>query len=182
MENKNQGLVRNTGKHYLTEYAPQQVMRSLSEIKTIQDIFKAKTPTLARIKKECGEQLAIDYLALWILNLNDILNLKTKMEEFQIEYTARLVMNENPLLCVADIKIVFDSAVSGQYGVIYRLDSVTICTWFRMHWNKRLEIAENESHIEHETRKKLYNEQPREEPEWVRKISGIGINKSIHRP
>lgn len=79
-----------------------------------------------------------------------MLNVSTRMNETQVEYTARMILAENPLLTIADIKYVFDSAVTGKYGLLYnRLDPQVICTWFRKHWDDRLEAAENESMKEH---------------------------------
>lgn len=115
-------------------------------ITKVTDIFRVRTPSLAAVRRDHGEQFAIDYLMLWVIELNEVLNVGKKMNEQQIKMTARLVMQENPLLTVADIKLVFDRGISGYYGADYnRLDSTVICGWFRKHWDERLEAAEQDS-------------------------------------
>lgn len=126
-------------------------MQRLDHVRSVPDIFRAKTPSLARLKKEYGERLPVDYLMLWILAINDMVNVGNKMTAFQIEYTAKLIYKENPLLTIADIKFVFDKAVSGAFGELYnRIDSAMICTWFRKHWSERLDIGEQVSQEQHE--------------------------------
>ena len=137
-------------KSFLTEYKPQSMMQRLDNVKSLPDVWKAKTPSLARMRKQYGERLPVDYLTLWILAINDMVNVGNKMTAFQMEYTAKLVFKENPLLTIADIKFVFDRAVSGSFGELYnRLDSAMICTWFRKHWVERLEAAEQHSQEKH---------------------------------
>ncbi len=129
------------------------MMMKLDEVRSIPDIFRTKTPSLAKIKKEYGPQMPVDYLALWIIAINDMVNVGNKMTGFQTEYTAKLIFKENPLLTIADIKFVFDKAISGAYGELYnRLDTPIICTWFRRHWQERLETAEAKAIEDHQSR------------------------------
>lgn len=114
------------------------------------DIFRKKTPSLAKIRKDSGEQFVIDYLTLWLIEINDMVNVENKMSDVQVQYTARLIINEHPLLTIADIKYVYDGIVSGRYGILYnRINSLTICSWFRKHWDDRLTEAANESYEDH---------------------------------
>ncbi len=104
-----------------------------------------------------GETYALDYLMKWIILLNKMVNVGNKMQAFQVKYTAKLILDENPLLTIADIKYVFDKAISGHYGELYnRLDSTVLCRWFRQHWDERLEAAGIESEISHTQSKETF--------------------------
>lgn len=139
----------------MSEYAPQRVIKALKDVNSMPDIFRVKTPSLAAMRRDCGEQFVIDYLAMWLITLDDMLNITNKMSETQIEYTCSKILAENPLLTVADIKVVFDSALTGKYGKLFnRLDPPIICTWFRDHWSERLNAAAEISIRESEEYKK----------------------------
>ena len=78
------------------------------------------------------------------------------MNEKQIDFTAKMILQENPLLTVADIKLVIHNAASGRYGKDYnRIDSSVICEWFRRHWDERMNAAEMTSLEEHGKNKRL---------------------------
>lgn len=114
-------------------------------------MYRVETPTLGLMRQDCGEEFVVNYLASWIITLNDMLNLGNSMKDAQVEYAAKMILDENPLLTVADIKFIFDSAVTGKYGLLYnRLDTQIVCTWFRKHWEERLDCAENESIMAHQ--------------------------------
>ena len=102
------------------------------------------------MKKEHGREFATDYLMLWVIEINEMVNIGSKMTSAQIKYTANLIVNEYPLMTVADIKYVFDKAMTGKYGELYnRIDSMTICGWFNKHWNERMDEAEQQSMSKH---------------------------------
>ena len=123
----------------------------VAEIKGVPDIFKSKTPSLARMKKEKGEEYTLKYLQMWIVTINDLSGVDKQMNEIQVQYTSKLVFQENPLLTVADIKLVCDRILSGHYGELYNMiNSVKICKCFKEYWDERLEIGEQQSYIEHQ--------------------------------
>lgn len=149
----NQSLMH-TSKSSIEKWQPENALVNLSDVRKLPDIFTVKTPSLARLKREMGEEYTQDYLARWIILINKMVNVGNKMNAMQVKYTAQLIISENPLLTIADIKYVFDRAISGQYGELYnRLDSSVICKWFRQHWDERLEAGAAQSEVEHQQRK-----------------------------
>ena len=135
---------------------PEKAIEKLDYVKSLPDIYRQKTPSLAKLRREMGEDYALKYLMQWIILLNKMVNVGNKMQAFQVKYTAKLIMNENPLLTIADIKYVFDRAVSGHYGELYnRLDSAVMCRWFRQHWDERLDAAGAESETRHSEKKEI---------------------------
>lgn len=100
------------------------------------------------------------------------------MNDVQVKYTAQLILQEFPLLTVADIKFVFDGVMSGRYGKTYhQLDSLTICGWFREHWEQRLNAAEQESMMKHSRTKDTEDSRARE----VKKLRDVFKNSKIQR-
>jgi hypothetical protein len=132
-----------SNQNYLSAYNPDKAIVSLQHVVNLPDVWRTKTPSLARINREAGTDLVVDLLSLWITRINKMLNITNPMSPEQITYTARQVFAQNPMLTIADIKLVFDRSVTGQYGKDYnRLDSSVICSWFRNHWEERLQAAE----------------------------------------
>lgn len=138
----------------MAAYNPDNALTTLQQVVNLPDVWRAKTPSLARINREAGTDLVIDLLSLWITRINKMLNITNPMNPEQITYTSRQVFTQNPMLTIADIKLVFDRAVTGQYGKDYnRLDSSVICTWFRTHWEERLQAAETVNIDTHASKK-----------------------------
>ncbi len=145
---------RQQKREFLTKYNPSVALTTLDEVKSLPDVFRVKTPSLARLQNDFDKEFVVDYLQLWIIKINDMVNAKNKMNDQQVQYTAQLILNENPLLTIADIKFVFDGIVSGRFGEMYNtIDCPKLCTWFRKHWEHRLSEAEAQSHIRHMERK-----------------------------
>ncbi len=143
-------LAKTTGVQFSKDLSPAGALVRLKNVRSIPDVWAAKTPSLASIRVHYGEDFVLAYIATWILMINDMLNLTNKMSGAQIEITCQLILNENPLLTVADIKLVFDKAVSGAFGELYnRLDSAIVCKWFRDYWDERLNTAAEHSIEQH---------------------------------
>ena len=146
-------LAKTTGVQFLKDLSPGRALSVLKDVRSVPDVWRAKTPSLAALKNHYGEDFPVDYMALWLIQINDMLNLTNKMSGAQIDITARLIFNENPMLTIADIKVVFDRAVSGSFGEIYnRLDSAIVCKWFRDYWDERLNTAADHSIEQHRSR------------------------------
>lgn len=104
-------------------------------VSKLDQLIKIKTPSIGRIRKAYGSEFVILYLTTWIINLNDFLTVKSKMNREQTEETARLIAKEFYNLSIADIHYVFDQAKRGIYGKFYdRLDGAIILCWFREHF------------------------------------------------
>jgi len=128
-------------------------METLKEVQNIPDVFRVKTPSIGRIKKNFGEDFMLAYLELWIFSINEMLNLKQKMTAEQIHVAARMISNEFPLLTVADLKLVYEIIISGRVDKIWRIDPPTVCSWFRKYWDDRMDEAEQFSFEEHKRNK-----------------------------
>ncbi len=177
MENKKEKSLtvggRETVEEWLNLYSHSKAVQTLKRVNSLPDVFRAKTPSLARTAKDFGEEFTIRYLAEWIAEMNDLSGAGNTMTEKQCLHAAQLIMNENPMLTVADIKLVFDNAVSGRYGSLYNsVDIPKVCSWFRKHWQERLEEAEHQSYINHIGTKG---------PDMDRSRGVVDMKEAIHR-
>lgn len=105
------------------------------------------------------------YLEAWLIYTNEMLNVNRPMNDAQIQDAAETILAEFPLMTIADVVFVFNKVKSGGFGAMYEgIDIAKICTWFRQHWDDRLNAAESEALREHE-RFRYENEQARSERE-----------------
>lgn len=97
-----------------------------------------------------SEQLILTIIKLHIVDLSDFLNLTRPMKDSQIDQTAEMIIDEFPLMKVADVIYLFKQAKNGAFGNIFEgLDGLKILGWFRQVWAERLDVAENMSEREH---------------------------------
>ena len=116
---------------------------------TVRDVAKClpgvcDAPSLAKLKKEYSTDIVHAYIEMWILNLNEYLNLKDSMSPNQMMETAILIYQDFYYFNLADINLIFGNAKKGYYGHHYqRLDGATIILWFYKHAEERANIAES---------------------------------------
>ena len=148
MDNQSTGeaLHQDLKKKYLADYNPTSAITTLAGVNTVPDTWRVKTPTLSMMQKDLGPDFVVDFLALWITEMNEMLNISVKMNPTQIYYTARQILAELPLITVAHIKLAYQRIITGYYGKDYnRIDPSTICSVFRMIWEEHFEAAEMDS-------------------------------------
>ena len=112
------------------------------------------TPSLAYLKNKINELTTITLIKLHLVELNDYLNLARGLTNAQIDLTAEMILDEFPLIKIADLIYIFKQAKMGKFGVLYEsLDGSKILSWFRQVWDERLDAAEYESEQSHERAK-----------------------------
>lgn len=112
-------------------------------------------PTLNKIKTELGEETVLGFLKLHILDLRVFLNIGKSMTDAQTEQTALLILDEFPVLTIADIKLFFTKIKKGHYGQIYdRLDGQLLLIWIAKYFEERCDTAELETQKQSEEHKK----------------------------
>lgn len=111
-------------------------------VTTIEKVLEAKTPSIALIKRIHGEKFTLAFLKVWIVNMDQVANVKRSLTEYQIDECAMLIMDEFKLLTIADINLVFRNAKFGKYGELYEsLSIIKILEWFNKHFEERCEVA-----------------------------------------
>lgn len=134
-------------------YNLSKVQKDLSKVKTVRDALMVKTPSIAMLRKQYGEQQIEAYVKLWIIQLNELLNVTRPLTEPQIDECARLILSEYWGLSIADINLVFKTAKIGGYGELYGSLSIDkILGWFGRYYDERMDTAgamARESHEKH---------------------------------
>jgi hypothetical protein len=134
----------------LKVYNPSNCLKHSGKLKTIQDVFKSDTPSLAKIGKENGHEFLSNFIKLWILYLNETLDLRRPLSESQIEMIAQMIISDYSNLKIVDITFIFKNAISGKYGEFYEsLTIPKILSWFSDYFEERCSIAEMISAQEH---------------------------------
>lgn len=138
-----EGLVlSNKRKKALVVYSPQNCNKYSHKIKTISDIFKLPSKTLGEFKRELGRDWVIAYLEMWLIELNDSSNVKTKMSSSQIQFTAERIY-ESYSLKITDLTLFFRNIKEGVYGQFYEtLGTEKIMEWLRVYYDLRCEYGQ----------------------------------------
>jgi hypothetical protein len=143
-------------KQFLMTYSPQKLLNSSQSVKTYDEVFANKTPSIVVIKKEMGASFTNGYIKIWLVELNEMLNLRRPMTESQITFSAQLISDEFWMLHIADLQLLFTKILSGQYGELYEsLNPPKIMTFFRNYLNERTSLGAEKSEREHQDYKQL---------------------------
>lgn len=125
-------------------------MRKFKQVATVQKALEQHTPTLGKLTKIMGELAVESYMKLWLIDLNEALNLKRPLTETQIDQIAFFIVQEYRNLSIADISLIFKKAKMGRYGDFYEsLNSAKILLWFSNYFNERCTVASQLSYQNH---------------------------------
>lgn len=126
----------------LVLYSPKNCFKHAYKLKTVLDVLRHPSVSLTALNRLYGSQWLIGYITVWLIDLNDFLNVKNKMNDAQILFTAEAIINEVPLN-ITDLTFFFKSIKSGKFGALYEnLSSDKIITWLHLYFNERCEAAE----------------------------------------
>ncbi len=141
---KTTALATTSKRDFLKECSPSAVAKICRSVSSVPAVFETQLPSLAKVKKQYGEDFTEAYVAMWITNLVEFFSVGKRMGENQIIETASFIMQDYYMLTLADINLVFTRAKKGFYGELYdRLDGAIILGWFRKYFDERCQEAEN---------------------------------------
>lgn len=145
----------------------------LAEInpKTITDIIQSQNPSVIRVVKENGEQIAISMIRTLIVDVVKFFNLGKSMGASQVHQTAELILEAYGQYKFDDWKLCFKMAKLGQLGKVYdRIDGNVIFDWF----DKYLEIRFAEFETARAKENRILNEpikaDPTPMPDYVKEL------------
>ena len=72
-----------TKQSFLAEFAPAKCLRAFARENSPALAISSSAPTLASIRREYSEDFQIAYVSVWIVNLNDFVNIITKVHAFK---------------------------------------------------------------------------------------------------
>lgn len=140
----------------LAIYKPESIRQLQRNLNSVTDLIKPEnnTPSISYLKNKVNELTTVTLIKLHLVELNDYLNLSRGLTGPQIDQTAEMILDEFPLMKIADLIYIFKQAKMGKFGTLYEsLDGAKILSWFRQVWDERLTAAEYQSEKAHESNK-----------------------------
>lgn len=120
-------------------------------IKGVSDALSRKTVSLVQIKKDKGQQFLRSYIGLWLVELNELLNLKNPLSEAQITLCTEQIITDYSFLKLSELSLIFKRIVSGEFGELYeRISMPKLMSIFRKYEQERTEVVTSESQQDHE--------------------------------
>jgi hypothetical protein len=132
---------------------------NFKHVKTVSLAVNDKSDSLAKIRKKAGKKVSLSIIKVWLINLNDFLNISRKMNQVQIEETADLLYDEFYYLKISDIALLMKRIKTGHYGQFYEsIDGMKLMEMFYQYAQERVNgILDNSEREERELKYK-YNE------------------------
>ena len=101
-------------------------------IKGVSDALSRNTVSLTQIKKDKGQVFLRSYIALWLIELNELLNLKNPLSEAQITLCTEQIITDYSFLKLSELSLIFKRIVSGEFGELYeRISMPKLMSIFR---------------------------------------------------
>ncbi|MDY8137597.1 hypothetical protein [Aquimarina sp. 2201CG5-10] len=162
----------------LVLYSPSNCEKYSHKLRTIKDVLQLPSKSLADFKRDYGKEWVIGYISMWLINLNDNSNVKTKMGDAQMDFTAERIF-ETYSLKVTDLTLFFRNIKEGVYGPYYEnLSQEKIMEWLRQYFDLRCETAAMYSGDAHE---KISLTKDKIDPGIAKEMfKGIGEEEVIH--
>jgi hypothetical protein len=108
--------------------------------------MNAPAPTLGTLHREKSREFTHALVMVWLVYLNDLLDLRKHMSEDQIELCATEIVNEFYSLKMSDLAFLFRRIISGQCGEFYESLTISkVLTFFREYFNERCSLAGQEA-------------------------------------
>lgn len=127
-------------------------------IKGVSDALSRKTVSLVQIKKDKGQQFLRSYIGLWLVELNELLNLKNPLSEAQITLCTEQIITDYSFLKLSELSLIFKRIVSGEFGELYeRISMPKLMSIFRKYEQERTEVVTSESQQSHESFRYMEN-------------------------
>ena len=139
----------------MATYYPKEVALAFREVTTpAQALAAARSgiATLSRLSRTMGGAKVEALMKLYLIELNELLGLKTPLSEAQIEAVAEEIPARYPYLTMADVNLVFRRLRCGECGRLYdRLTMPQLMRAFADYNDERCEEAARQARAEAES-------------------------------
>ncbi len=155
-------LPKKKEKSEIVIYDPKEIVKTntlpenFKHVKTVSLAINDKCDSLAAIRKKVGKNISLNILKVWIINLNDFLNISRKMNPVQISETSELIYDEFYYLKISDIALLMKRIKTGHYGQFYEsIDGMKLMEMFYQYAQERVNgILDNSERDERELKYK----------------------------
>ena len=145
-----QAIQQTSKKILLSRYNPSNCMAHAGKLVSVTDAINSPSHSLGKIQREQSKKFTEGLVLVWLMYLNEILNLNKPMSEEQMKLAAVLICEEFYMLKMSDLTLLFKRIISGQYGEFYERISINkVLTFFRNYLEERFEIAIDQSSRNH---------------------------------
>ncbi|HFG0564507.1 hypothetical protein LIS90_11395 [Flavobacterium psychrophilum] len=164
MDSKNKSLTTSSDngltvaqKQALTNYLPENFLPKVKALTTIKQVLEQKTSSLAKIKKEVGIVRTEALIKVYLIRLNELLELKKPLSEDAINEIASILTTDYYNLSMTDVVFVTNQAIKGKYGEMFEsLNIPKVLKWFETYFNDRCNTAEQMSNDERNKHNSLF--------------------------
>ncbi|WP_134386730.1 hypothetical protein [Flavobacterium psychrophilum] len=164
MDSKNKSLTTSSDngltvaqKQALTNYLPENFLPKVKALTTIKQVLEQKTSSLAKIKKEVGIVRTEALIKVYLIRLNELLELKKPLSEDAINEIASILTTDYYNLSITDVVFVTNQAIKGKYGEMFEsLNIPKVLKWFETYFNDRCNTAEQMSNDERNKHNSLF--------------------------
>ena len=191
MDSKNKSLTTSSDngltvaqKQALTNYLPENFLPKVKAITTVKQVLEQKTSSLAKIKKEVGIVRTEALIKVYLIRLNELLDLKKPLSEDAINEIASILTTDYYNLSMTDVVFVTNQAIKGKFGEMFEsLNIPKVLKWFETYFNDRCNTAEQMSNDERNKHNSLFgrersSDKVNEQREFSKQYT---INKIIER-
>ena len=145
-----QAIQQTSKKILLSRYNPSNCMAHAGKLVSVTDAINSPSHSLGKIQREQSKKFTEGLVLVWLMYLNEILNLNKPMSEEQMKLASVLICEEFYMLKMSDLTLLFKRIISGQYGDFYERISINkVLTFFRNYLEERFEIAIDQSSRNH---------------------------------
>jgi hypothetical protein len=145
------GLAVYSREQFLQEFSPAKCIVKFQGITSVEKAVKSNTMAICQLTKTYDNDAVVAYLAIWITDLNNFLNVSRKMTNEQILDTAQMLVLEYRSLTIADINLIFKRIKKGDFGNMYEsLDGTKLLGWFDKYSIERADWYEQQAYLEHD--------------------------------
>lgn len=155
-------MLQNKKNTELAKESPKDVLKfnttpdNFKHVKTVALAVKDESDSLAKICKQTGKKVSLSIIKIWLINLNDFLNISRKMNQVQIEQTSELIYDDFYYFKISDIALLMKRIKTGHYGQFYEsIDGMKLMEMFYQYAQERVNgILDNSDREEHELKYK----------------------------
>lgn len=118
-------------------------------------------PKLNILVRQLGEAKIMQYVKIWLIELNRALDLKKPLKEYQINQIAFAIVDRYRSLNLAEVNLIFKNAKHGEYGDLMRITVPTVLKWFKDYYSDRANMAGEQSYQRSVQHKSAFGNSPR---------------------
>jgi hypothetical protein len=100
-------------------------------------------PKVFELTKALGDEIVLGQIEFELIKLASLMSVGGNLNNAQIQFIARQLLNSYPTESIADFKICFERGAFGSYGPIQRMDGITVRDWMAKYLDEKYLVMED---------------------------------------